>query len=184
MNTCFIVHGSFGNANEHYLPWLKKELEGLGYNVIMPSYPIGGGIQCYKSWKETLDKYKNLINKDTIFVGRSIAPIFIVKYILESKLHIKALYSISGFNNAFIDHGEYDAVNKSFYVDDISAFPEFCDKRICIISENDPFVKLNFLTTFANDIKAEVVNIKDGGHFNTDSGYTKFEKLLELIKKN
>lgn len=183
MKTCFIVHGSFGNNKEHYLPWLKQNMENLGYKVIMPSYPIGGGIQCFDAWKKVLDKHKKLINKDTIFVGRSIGPIFIVKYLLENNLHIKALFSISGFNNAYIDHGEYDAVNESFYVDDLSGFKKLCDTRICIISENDPFVKLDYLNEFAHGIDAKIVNIKDGGHFNTDSGYTTFERLLDLIKK-
>ncbi len=184
MKTCFIVHGSFGNNKEHYLPWLKGSLEKLGFKVIMPSYPIGVGVQCYEAWKKVLDQHKKLIDENTIFVGRSIAPIFIVKYILENNLHIKALYSISGFNNAFIDHGEYDSVNESFYVKDITGFKNLCDKRLCIISENDPFVKYDYLIGFAKDISAEVLNIKDGGHFNTDSGYTKFEKLLEIIKKD
>ena len=31
MKNFFIIHGSFGaNSKEHYLPWLKNELEKLG----------------------------------------------------------------------------------------------------------------------------------------------------------
>ena len=30
MKNFFIIHGSFGNSKEHYLPWLKSKLEKLG----------------------------------------------------------------------------------------------------------------------------------------------------------
>ena len=151
--------------------------------MICPDFPIGVGIQNFDSWKKCLDKNKKFINSDTIFIGRSIAPIFIVKYCILNDIKIKSLYSVSGFNNAFIDNGEYDEVNKTFYLEDISKFKGLCENRICIISENDPYVKLNYLTEFAKNIDAKVLNIKNGGHFNTESGYTKFVKLLSLIKK-
>ena len=76
MKNYFIVHGSFGNGNEHYLPWLKTELEKQG-EVICVDFPIGLDAQCYENWAKVLDKYKNKINEDTIFIGRSIGPIFV-----------------------------------------------------------------------------------------------------------
>ena len=34
MNTYFIIHGSFGNNAEHYIPWLKNKLEDCGHKVV------------------------------------------------------------------------------------------------------------------------------------------------------
>ena len=181
MKNYFIIHGSFGNSKEHYLPWLKKELEKEG-EVICVDFPIGVGVQSYKSWARVLDDYKNKITPDTIFIGRSIAPVFIIKYILENSLKINKLISVSGFNNYSVDGGDYDSVNKSMFVDSLSDFKKYCNKTICVISENDPYVKLNALNEFAKVVADDVVNIKDGGHFNLESGYgEKFEKLLEII---
>lgn len=181
MRNYFIIHGSFGNSQEHYLPWLKKELEKSG-EVICPDFPIGVGVQSYKSWAKILDGYKSKINKDTIFIGRSIGPVFIIQYILRNELHIDKLISISGFNNYSVDGGDYDKVNMSMFVYNPEFIKNYCNHTTCIISENDPYVKFNALLNFAEVVADKVINIKDGGHFNSDSGYgEKFEKLLELI---
>ncbi len=42
MKNFFIIHGSFGNSKEHYLPWLKSKLEKLG-EVVCEDFPIGIG---------------------------------------------------------------------------------------------------------------------------------------------
>lgn len=183
MKNFFIIHGSFGNSKEHYLPWLKNELEKFG-KVVCEDFPIGVGVQTFESWSKTLDKYKNKINNDTVFIGRSIGPIFAIKYLMKNNLHIDKMFSISGFNNAIIDNGDYDIVNSTMFVDNLKDFKNYCKHITCIISENDPYVKLKDLQEFANTIADKTINIKDGGHFNADSGYgEKFEALLREIEE-
>lgn len=144
-------------------------------------FPIGVGKQNFNAWCKILDKYKSQINKDTIFIGRSIAPIFIVKYLLKNNLKIKALYSISGFNG-FINVPDYDEVNKSFFLDEIVGFEKLCKNRICFISKNDPYVPYYLLDMFTKNIKAKVYMRENAGHFNSDSGYSTFEELKTLLK--
>ena len=181
MKNFFIIHGSFGTSEEHYLPWLKDKLSKRG-EVVCLDFPIGVGKQNFKNWSKTLDPYKDKINKETIFIGRSIGPIFAIKYLLENNLQIDKLISVSGFNNYLVDGGEYDKVNKSMFVENLKDIKKLCKKIVCIISENDPYVKLSALKGFAQTIADETIDIKDGGHFNADSGYgEKFDKLYELI---
>ncbi len=183
MKKYFIIHGSFGDSKELCLPWLKNELEKLG-EVVCVDFPIGVGVQTFESWSKVLDKYKNKITEDTVFIGRSIGPIFAIKYLINSNLRIDKLFSISGFNNAIIDNGDYDIVNSTMFVDDLKDFKRHCNRITCIISENDPYVKLKDLEDFANILADKIINIKDGGHFNADSGYgEKFEKLLKEIEE-
>ena len=181
MKNYFIIHGSFGNSKEHYLPWLKEKLEGGG-EVYCIDFPIGVNIQCYDSWSQTLDQFKDKINNETIFIARSIGPIFSIKYIIENNLHINKLISISGFNNYSVDGGDYDKVNQTMFINNLNEFKKHCDETICIISENDPYVKISALKDFAKAIANKTINIKNGGHFNADSGYgVKFDELLKLI---
>ena len=102
---------------------------------------------------------------------------------MTNNLHIDKLVSVSGFNNYSVDNGgEYDQVNATMFVDDLAKFKNHCNQVACIISENDPYVNLSALQQFANTIANQTINIKDGGHFNADSGYgVKFEELLRLI---
>lgn len=63
MKNYFIIHGSFGDSHEHYLPWLKSQLEKSG-EVVCVDFPIGVGVQNFESWSKVLDKYKNKINAE------------------------------------------------------------------------------------------------------------------------
>ena len=176
----FIIHGSFGNSKEHYLPWLKKELEGKG-EVICIDFPIGKDLQNYDAWEQTLLKYKDKINKDSVFIGRSIAPIFIIKFCLKNNFNIKKLISVSGFN-CFINNPEYDYVNKSFLLNSIDEFKNHCNEIVCFYSDNDPFVPFFQLDIFARCLDSKKVILHGAGHFNSDSGYKeKFEDLLYYI---
>ena len=143
-------------------------------------FPIGVEKQNYDAWCKVLDKYKSEINKDTIFIGRSIAPIFIVKYLLQNKIKIKALYSISGFNG-FINIPDYDKVNKTFFLDEIKGFEKLCKHRVCYISKNDPYVPYYLLDMFTKNVKAKICLRENAGHFNDESGYSTFEELLDRI---
>lgn len=180
MKNYFIIHGSFGDNKEHWIPWLEQQIKNNGSECYAISFPIGKDLQTYDAWSKELDKYKEKINKDTVFIARSIGAIFVVKYVLESNLKINKLISISGFNG-YINIPDYDYVNKTFFLNKINNFEKHCRKRICIYSENDPYVPYYLLDMFVGNIKAKKIIIKDGGHFNSDSGYSKFDMLLKLL---
>ena len=182
MKNYFIIHGSFGNSNEHYLPWLKNELEKKDkVEVISIDFPIGKDYQTFQNWSDVLDGYKDKITEESIFIGRSIAPIFIIKYLMINNLKINKLISISGFNG-FINIPDYDYVNKTFFMDKIDDFKNHSNETICIYSDNDPYVPYYLLDMFARCLSNKKIIIKGGGHFNSDSGYgERFDELLKII---
>ena len=182
MKNYFIIHGSFGNSIEHYLPWLKKELK-KDADVIALDFPVGKDNQTFDNWSKVLDKFKDSINEDTIFIGRSIAPIFIVKYLMINNLKIDKLISVSGFNG-FVNVCDYDYVNKTFLMDRIDGFKRHAKEVVCIYSDNDPYVPFYLLEMFARCLADKVKIINGGGHFNSDSGHgEKFEELLSFISE-
>jgi len=46
---------------------------------------------------------------------------------------------------------------------------------------NDPYVKFEVEKSFADSISNEQYVIKNGGHINAESGYTKFEEVLKVL---
>ena len=103
MKNYFIIHGSFGDSKEHYLPWLKNELEKLG-EIVCVDFPIGVGVQTFESWSKVLDQYKNKITQDTVFIGRSIGPIFAIKYLMKNNIPYQQ----------YIDNGYFKVIEQIY----------------------------------------------------------------------
>lgn len=58
---------------------------------------------------------------------------------------------------------------------------EYCSDIVCFYSDNDQYVKFEVEKDFANKISNEQYIIKNGGHINAESGYTKFEEILKVL---
>jgi predicted alpha/beta hydrolase family esterase len=179
-----VIHGSFGSPFINWFSWLYQKLSDENNEVTIPQFPIGIGIQTYDNWSKLLEYYLDLgsINEKTIFIGHSIAPIFIIKFLLEKQIKVKKIICVSGFNNYSVDGGDYDKVNSSFFVNnDISNIKKYCEDIICIYSDNDPYVSKNALDDFANNIATKTKVISNGGHLNGEAGYITFDELLEYL---
>ena len=178
-----VIHGSFGSPNSNWFPWLYNKLSKANKNVLIPSFPIGLDFQNYNNWSKVLAAYKNcgLLNEKTIIIAHSIGPIFILKYLLLNKLKVQKLIFVSGFNNYLGLSSDYDQVNSSFFLDNLEAAKTCSNEIICIYSKNDPYLPVEKLQEFSATVATTEIVIPEGGHLNNESGYTKFEEILDFI---
>jgi len=183
MTKVFIIHGSYGNPGENWFPWLKKELEGEGHNVFIPKFPTPAD-QSLDSWMNVLEPYFKEIDEDTIFVGHSLAPAFILSILEKINVKIKACFFVSGFLG-LLGNEDFDKINKTFVTKDFdwNKIKENCAKFFMFHSDKDPYVPLEKAEELKEKLGAELIIIKNAGHFNTEAGYTQFEQLLEKIKQ-
>ena len=179
MNNYIIIHGSFGSKDGNWFPWLKKKLENRNLSVEVPQMPIGVGIQNFDNWANVLDNLN--INENTIIIAHSIAPVFVCKYLIERKIKVKKLIFVCGFNNYLGINPEYDAVNEPMFLNNLKEVKNYCNEIICFYSDNDPYVKFEAEKDFADTISNEHHIIKDGGHINSESGYTEFKDILNVL---
>ena len=174
-----IIHGSYGSPFENWFPWLFDELTNKGKNVVCPQFPCGQGIQNFENWEKVLDAYLPFINEKTTFIGHSLAPAFIVDYLLKKELKVDKLLFAAPFYGK-IKIPEFDAVNLPFFFNkDFEKIKKNSNTRICYISKTDPYVPNELSLKFANDISAQIKFIENAGHFNKAAGYTKFIELLQ-----
>jgi len=183
MKNYFIVHGSFSSPFSNWIPYLRKEIENKGLVVYTPDLPSGVGYQNYTNWENMMLEYVKigLINENTTIFAHSIAPVFICKFLVNNKIKIKRLVSVCGFNNYLGINEEYDNVNETMYFDNLVDVKNYCNDIICYYSKNDPYVKYDVEKEFANTIADKEIVIDDGGHLNSESGYTEFKDLLEWL---
>ena len=183
MKNYFIVHGSFSSPFSNWIPYLRKEIENKGLVVYTPDLPSGVGYQNYTNWEKMMLEYVKigLINENTTIFAHSIAPVFICKFLVNNKIKIKRLISVCGFNNYLGLNEEYDNVNESMYFNNLIDVKKYCGDIICYYSKNDPYVKYEVEKEFANTVADKEIVIDDGGHLNSESGYTEFKDLLEWL---
>ena len=179
MENYLIIHGSFGSSEGNWFPWLKEQLEKDNKKVLIPQMPVGIDKQNFDSWSEVLNKID--INEFTTIIAHSIAPIFICKYLITNKIKVKKLIFVCGFNNYFGINKDFDTVNGPMYIDNYTDIKKYCDNIICYYSDNDPYVKYEVEKEFASSISNKEYVIKDGGHINSESGYTSFEAILKSL---
>jgi len=189
MKNYFIIHGSFSNPYANWFPWLASEIEKTkpagkeDAICYCPHFPSGVGYQNYENWKNILKNYVDLglINEDTTIFAHSIAPAFICKFLIEQKIRVNKLIFICGFNNYFGVSEEYDVVNKTMFLEDVSKIKSYCDDIICIYSDNDPYVHFDAEKDFADNVATKQIIIKNGGHLNKSSGFEEFPQLKDYI---
>ncbi len=182
MKTAIIIHGSYGNPNENWFPWLKSELEKVGYEVFVPEFPTPEN-QNLESWLNVFKEYENKLDKDTILIGHSLGPAFILNILERINKRIKACFFISGFLG-LLDNKDFDDVNKTFFHKefDWEKIKENCNNFLLYHSDNDPYVSIEKAKELSNKLNAKLKIIKNAGHFNEKAGYIKFNVLLKDIK--
>ena len=179
MTDVLIVHGVDGCPEENWFPWLKEELESLGCNVIVPQFPTPED-QTLDNWMKILDKYRSRFNGDSILVGHSLGVSFLLNVLEKNKA--KAAFLVAGFTGK-IGH-EFDENMKTFAQREFkwNVIRDNCRDFFVFYSDDDPYVKTYKARVLSEKLGVNATLVRGAGHFNSASGYTKFELLLENIR--
>jgi len=187
MTNLFIIHGAYGNPEENWFSWLKAELEKVGCKVFVPKFPTPEN-QTLQNWLKVFEEYKQYLDKDSIVVGHSLGPCFLLTILEELNHPIKAAFFVAGFTGGFT--GKYadpafDEINKTFTEKPFNwaKIKQNCKKFYVFQADNDPYVPMDKGEDLAKNLNTEMIMVKDAGHFNEKAGYTKFELLLQKIKQ-
>ena len=177
----FLIHGAFGNPEENWFPWLKQKLEYLNYEVIIPKFPTPKN-QSLENWNEIFREYENQIDENSIFVGHSLAPAFLLSVLERIDISIKSAFFVSGFFK-HLGNETFDSINKTFIDKKFNwqKINQNCNQFFIYHSNNDPYVPIQCANELAEKLNTKPIIIKNAGHFNKKSGYIKFEKLFNDI---
>jgi predicted alpha/beta hydrolase family esterase len=180
MSKTIIIHGSGGSPNDCWIPWLKDNLNKIGFTVITPQFPSTPKTQTLKNWTQVINQYS--IDENTILIGHSLGVPFILNILETHK--VKACFLVAGFIGLL--ENKFDPVIKTFSNKnfDWNRIKENCQKFTVLHSNNDPYVHIDKAYELSKYLNIEPTLIPDAGHFNSTSNYYEFHDLLELIKRN
>lgn len=188
-NRIILVHGWGGSPDIDWFPWAKKELEKLGYEVIIPKMP-DPDYPKITPWVNKLKETVGEAHESDIFVGHSIGCQTVERYLetLIDNTKIKKVILIAPWvvltRKTFEEMGENEEVVKEWYETPINY------KKIknmtswtAVFSDDDPFVSYeDSYKIYKQNLGAEII-IKTGqGHFAGEQGITQIPFLLKLVK--
>ncbi len=178
-----IVHGSFGHPQENWFPWLAAELRRRGHWVMVPAFPTPKG-QDLTTWRAAFAEQVGQLDPQMVLIGHSLGPALILRLLEDAQEPVLGTFLASAFIGA-VGHPVFDPLNASFFERPFHWEPIRAHAGIVHVyhADNDPYVSLQMGQELARNLQAPLTIISKGGHLNTLSGFTKFEKLLEDLRQ-
>jgi uncharacterized protein len=180
MKNAVILHAMGNFPNDHWYPWLKRELEQKGYEVWVPQLP-DTNTPSIKVWVPYIVN-NGKFTENTVIIGHSAGAAVILSLLEELKIKIAQAILVAGF--PFYPGG--DPIVKFSY--DWEKIRNNVGEMIFINSDNDPYghddedgrIMLDLL----DKEKSAQIIMKGQGHMGSNEfnqPYPKFPLLLRLI---
>ncbi len=193
-----IIHGSFGRPTDNWFSWLQNRLEVANHKVIVPSFPVDDyddftkAGQDYSRQKQNLDSWRSTFKQQVVpfigdepisYIAHSLGPIFLIRMLIEFNLKADKSLLVAPFYQHLGGIWQFKKANQSF-CDENFNFKDSATRlgeSHVFISTNDPYVPAGYSRKFADKTDSKIHIIESAGHFNTDSGYKKFDQLADLL---
>ena len=182
MKNVLLIPGFNGIPQVFY--YFKQELEKLGFNVIMPEFPVKEEISV-ETYFNVLDNYKEYFSNDLIVIAHSIGNPMFIKFISKNKFKIGKYISLAGFSKEFVNDGK-EVLNEKVKLSTLSE-KELNDGKILIkekysiYSNTDHIVPIGILEQYCKDIESIPIQLNDVGHMGKKSNISELPKVIELI---
>ena len=181
MKKIYIVHGYLANVNSHWFDWIKQNVATQGYEVTVLAMSDSAQPK-YADWYSDLEEGLSSLQADDIVIAHSLGCISTLDYLskLQEQNVFKKLILVSGFYeklsvlpdlDQFVESCTLDTEKLQALVGNITVF----------VSSNDVLVQPELTYRLAEKLNANVVNVKNAGHFLDSDGYTTFPDLLAAI---
>ena len=184
MKRAVILHGTDGNPDSNWFPWLKEKLEAEGYEVWAPLLPENHtpNRQVYndflfgQGWDFT----------DNIVVGHSSGAVEVLNLLMDERCpKVKMGVVVSGWAGG-LPNG-YEEGNTQF--DnlfpkdgfDFERIKQHADALAFLHSDNDPYCPLEQAQHLAAQLGASLTVIPNGQHLG--SNYTELPELWNVLEK-
>lgn len=189
MKRVIIIHGWGGSPKENWFPWLKTEIEKIGYEVITPLMP-NTDVPKIDVWVNYLSKIVGVPDRNTYLIGHSIGCQTILRYLEKIDKPIGGAIFVAGwFNLENPEDKEEDEETKEIAKPwvtvpiDVSKIKKVLPKSTLIISDNDSYGAFEEnKQKFSEFITKEII-LRDAGHIRQKEVPAILTQFLSLIQK-
>jgi uncharacterized protein len=190
MKRVFLIHGWGGSPKEPMHIWIKKSLEKRGFEVNVPNMPNSEKPEI-KSWISKIKEIVGKANANDIFIGHSVGCQAVLRYIerLDKNEKIGKVILIAPWmhldKKTIEEEGEESIKIAKPWMEtpiDFNKIKTHCDKFVTIFSDNDPYVPLSNVNLFRIHLNADILILKNKGHFDPSHNIDKLPEILNYIK--
>ncbi len=175
MKRAIIAHGWDGYPEEGWFPWLKKELEAHGFEVIVPALPEAGSPRIY-NWVPALAAAVGMPDEETYFVGHSMGCQTIARYLetLPEGKQVGGAVFVAGFFKRLTnleDEPDVHETDRHWFGTplDLVKVKTHLPKSVAIFSDTDNYVPLDNQDDFRDVLGSEIIIEHAKGHFSGPS---------------
>jgi len=187
MRRVFIFHGWDGYPEEGWFPWLKKELESRGFEVVVPQLPHPEEPRI-EPWVSKVRETVGIPDKDTYLIGHSMGCQAIIRFLekLPEGVDIGGAVFVAGFlkqlTNLESDELVRDVVREWLSAPiDLKKVKSHLKKSIAIFSDNDPYVPVDNRAEFEEKLGSKIIIEHGKGHFSGSTGTVECPPALRAI---
>lgn len=181
MKKAFLIHGFEGSPNGGWRPWLMAELDKQGIYACAlampsPNQPVP------KEWVKEIARHVESSPRDQIYlVGHSLGVPAILRYLEKAPgKQVRGVVLVSGPIFKTTKKRVDSFLNKSF---DFKTIKQKAGKVVVIHGDTDRSVSVEQGRVLAEELKAELVIVKNGGHLNGSAGWNILPHALKALTK-
>lgn len=184
MKRVIIVHRWEGGSHNDWRPWLKTELEKMGYEVQVPDMP-DTDVPVIDKWVDKLREIVGTPDNNTYFVGHSIGCQTILRYLETVNTSVGGAVFVAGwFNLDNMEDEEVKEIAKPWIETsiDLAKVKYVLPVATLIISENDPYGYLEENKQKFSEVVTKGIVVPNAGHFTSEDGYTEIPLVVDELK--
>ena len=170
-------------ADGDWRPWLKSELQKLGYEVLVPEMP-DIDTPVIESWVNKIAEVVGKPDTNTYFVGHSIGCQAILRYLEKIDTPIGGAVFVAGwFNLKNLESPEVEEIAKPWIETPINLekVKTVLPKSTLIISDNDPFGCFEENKEKFTELGSKIVVMHNARHISAEDGFVELPEILKEI---
>ena len=190
MKRAVFLHGTSGNPDDHWWPWLKARFEKSGYEVWAPVLPDND-----RPNAETYRKFlmsSEWTFRNNILVGHSSGATSVLNLLARDDFpEIKAAVLVGTFLNENLTKNSTEFDDSDQFINlfpkdgfDWQAIKNKSEKFYFIHGDDDPYCSYADAAEACKIVEGEMITVKDGGHLSASFGVVELPQLTDLLERD
>ena len=188
-----IIHGFGGDSRGDWFPWLKKKLEKLDYEVMVPDMPDTEH-PVLKNWLKILEPLVQDFTADDIIIGHSLGCSAVMNLVQKLNLKINKLFLVAPVSEFMLQGELPQGIKDNFTDKDLEFSRKFIRNEIdykniennvnkiyAYFSDDDPYISLKQKEKLEEKLKGEYKVLENKGHINISEKRISISELPEII---